>query len=173
MRDEIKGFLRRIRKFFLFLIFCVAIYAFVLVPILVAWTGLKQKETIEFLADIVNSEFANYDQNSQWSDSFRKIRWYPPDNPQYTFFLSPTEHSGRTLEELGLSLPIDFSVFGAPEPGVSKNGFIAVAIGSAEWDDNLDVWWIDNNNQPICTQNSAEYWPTFFGVIKKAVNYII
>jgi hypothetical protein len=69
------------------------------------------------------------------------------DGPaRYTYFLSSTEHEGRPLEEMGLSIPVNFEALGAPVPGLTESGFVSVAIGNIDLDDELDVWWTDQSN---------------------------
>ena len=167
MKKVLKAIWYKIRRPLVIAVFLVLFYAFAVVPILMVLFKHAQIEVHTCLMAINKAEFAYFSEHSMWSDSFSKIAWSPTDPANYTYFLSPTEYVGKTPEELGLSLPVDFSYFDVPAPGKYEIGFIAVAIGNVDLDDELDVWWIDKDNIPEHVWDDVDYRSTLVNLTMK------
>jgi len=105
--------------------------------------GFFQVEADAGLALIIASQHGHYQSYGEFTEDFGELPVGFDETYKYTFFVSPTEHEGRPLEELGLSDPVDFESLGIPEPGLTEEGFVVVAVGEIDLDDGHDIWWAD------------------------------
>ena len=154
----------RLKKYLrsIFIIFILYILFFELI-----WNGLLsyfQSEATRGLNTISNAEKGHYQSYASWSENFGDILIGFDKSSKYVYFISPTEYEGRSLEELGLSLPVDFLSLDVPMPGLIEEGFVAVAIGNIDLDDELDIWWIDQNNIP--RNSKSDVWSVWKAVLR-------
>jgi hypothetical protein len=131
------------------------------------WNALLshfQTEAMIGLKSLYNAERLYYESNGEWADHYSGVDVGFSDDSKYAFFLAPDQYEGRALAELGLTIPVDFTALGIPVPGVTDQGFVAVAIGNIDLDNNLDVWWIDHDNN--LTNSNPDLWRTWKELLK-------
>ena len=169
MREQLKKLFKLVRILALILFLIIIVIIFIIIPISISISKYYQSEAPSCLSSIVTAEISNYIMDDSWSDSFKQIGWAPYGPGRYSYFLTPTEYVGESPEELGIPMPVNFKAYGAPIPGLSENGFIAVAIGNIDSDDNLDVWWIDQNKTPLNSHDDVNNFKVIIEDIRNEV----
>ena len=128
-----------------------------------------QSEARSGLTQIAAEEVLYRDEHMAYSDSFSFITLSPAYMGRYIFFLSPTDHIGKSPQSLGLSLPLNFNALDAPTPGLTDDGgYVAVAIGHIDSDGRLDVWRMDESGQMVNCRDDVLTSDQVINTIKSA-----
>lgn len=139
-------------------IVAVLFYLLIVKPFMYFSEMYFQQEAVMGLTTIVSSNKEFHENHRRWASSFQDIGWSIEPPFRYTFFISETEYRGKPPSELGITPPVDFAAFGAPQAGADDAGFIAVAIGNLDRDPGLDVWWIDQTGEATNIVNDVAFF---------------
>src|SRR3972149_5916456 len=115
------GLFSRFRGLYRTSLFLGALYLFVMEPVWNFLLSTFQAEATSGLHSLVFSEKIYHQSTSEWTEEFGDIGLGFDDDGKYVYFISPTEYEGRRLEELGLTLPVNFEALGAPVPGLTED----------------------------------------------------
>jgi hypothetical protein len=134
-------------------------YGFIFAPVWNLLLSHFQAEATIGLGAIYGAERMCYQKHGDFCDDFSDLILKFDEYGRYSFFLSPTEYQGKPIEDLGLSVPINFKKLGVPTPGLTEDGYIAVAIGNVDLDKDLDVWCINQDGKIINPKSDVyRYW---------------
>ena len=138
-----------IKKLLRISLYILMFYVFIFSPIWVLLLSHFQSEALVGLGEIHNAESICYQNNSEFCELYSDLTLGFYEDGKYVFFLSPTEFQGKSIEKLGLNLPINFQELGTPVPGLTEDGYVAVAIGNIDLDEKLDIWCINQDGKVI------------------------
>ncbi|MCK5687760.1 hypothetical protein KAI87_00755 [Myxococcota bacterium] len=121
----------------------------------------KQSEAKAVLMGLALAQASFYAENQRYCESFSECGVDSVQGAKnYLIFLTPSELAGATGEKNKMQLLADAAEAMALlniEPGVSAQGFLAVAVGNIDKDSTLDVWVVsDNNSIPMNVQDDSE-----------------
>lgn len=166
MKENLNTVWYRVRKTIRIPLLIILLFFIVVMPGYSIIMGQGRLEAISFMEGIILAEWIHHEEKGGWSESFDEIAFSGEKPGEYIYFISPTESLGDLPDNSVLGLPIDFESMGAPLPGPTDNGFIVVAIGNIDFDNTLDVLWMDQNKKITIVNNDTDYAGNFIDLIK-------
>ena len=119
----------------------ISILAAIAIPNFLSFVSKTRRSEVKSnLTAIYKSEISYFGENDTFSPSFAAIRWIPLGNAYYTYTLG--------FEEWGkdnTANPKPASVV----PVANDNGFLAYGWGNIDFDNDVDVWNIDEMNTMV------------------------
>jgi hypothetical protein len=155
-----------IRKPFGYAIIITFFAVFGILPMYSLIMNHGQTEAYSFLDAIATDETAQFQEKGKYSDNFQDMTLSGQRPLSYVLFLSPTEYIGDP-GNLGLKIPLNFKQYGVPEPGVTDDGYIVVAIGNIDFDKSLDILWMNQNKQITVIYNDPGYMNNLKDILKR------